>query len=135
MRTKISVPADLPDAELNLVPCKIQYTGPADANKLFTTSKRPERWQNKNVVTSSFRGLKLIGEEVPLRQKAGYVCNTTELVKECENEDAGSESIKEFTAIAKFEKLTVYGHDSCAPATNKWKMLNEWDEVANAIHS
>ncbi|OBA23909.1 ribonuclease H1 small subunit [Metschnikowia bicuspidata var. bicuspidata NRRL YB-4993] len=125
--------ADAPLAELNLVPCKIQYTGPSNTKDYFSASKKKEKWQDKEVVIANFRGLKLIGENIQLGDKLGVVCNTSEISRE-NSEEGSVETLKELNPIAVFEKVIVYGHDSCPSENNKWKMLNEWEAIADAIN-
>lgn len=135
MKTNVNIVKDVPLVNVNLVPCKIQYTGPSNTEEFFTPSKKSEKWQEQDVVTASFRGLKFIGENIELKNKVGYICNSTETLEMNPDEPEKIETLKELKPVAKFEGITVYGHDSRPSENNKWKLLNEWDAVAEAIHA
>ena len=133
MKTIVNVEADVPAVTVNILPVKIQYTGPANTKDYFTPSKIIDKSQDRDVTTAYFRGLKLAGETVDLGDKVGYICNSTERLKELAD-TLDIETVREYSPIAKFDQFTVYGHDSSTSENNKWKMMKEWEAISDAVN-
>lgn len=134
MSSKILVGDDVPEVAINIVPFSIQYSGNADTRTFFTPSKRSEVQLDQPIETAQFRGLKLVGEKECLGDKIGQVVVCSEVL---ERDDASDEirTVKQYSGVAKFLEFTVYGHDSLPLLTNKWKLLGEWEKIAEVIHS
>lgn len=130
--SKLSVHDDVPLAAVNVVPFKIQYTGDANTLQYFTPSKQVSVENGQRVVTADFRGLHLKGQEIPLGKKRGFVCTASEYLVQDEQGDVLAR--KQYTSVAKFDSLTVFGHDAVPPLSSKWRLIEEWDAIASAIH-
>lgn len=135
MSSSISVSDSLPEVTVNVVPFRIQHSGPANTNAYFTSSKFEETVGERVEQTAQFRGLRLVGEDVSLGDKKGVILAGSELLVPSEEEESGFTTIKQYVAQALFDKLQVYGHDSVAPLTSQWKLAKEWDAVADVLHS
>lgn len=134
MTSQINVCNQVPLVRVNILPIAIQYTGPAETDKFFTTSVSLDVEGHKKVHTSQFRGLKLVGEEVNLRGKLGYILSSSEFM--VQDTQLGEPMMaKQYSALARFDTINVYGHDNTVPLTSKWKLMREWDEIAQTIHS
>lgn len=135
MSSTVNITDQLPEVTANVVPCKFHYTGPANTEKFWTPTKITERYQNQDVIAGNFRGLKLLGQDVDLRNKIGFVCNESEFLIQNPESSDDIKVCKQYTSIAKFDKFTIFGHDSLPPQNSKWKQLAEWDRISDAIHS
>lgn len=135
MSSSISISGTLPEVTVNVVPFRIQHSGPANTNAYFTPSKCEETVGGRVEKTAQFRGLRLVGEEVLLGDKKGYILSGSELLVPSAEEDGEFSTVNQYVAQALFDLLHVYGHDSVAPLTSQWKLANEWDAVANVLHS
>lgn len=133
--TSISVPENLQKVELNVVPFRIQNTGSANTNAYFTPSKYQEKIGERVELTAQFRGLRLVGEDIPLGEKKGYILSGSELLVPAPEEENGYSTVTQYVAQAHFDKMTLYGHDSIVPLTSQWKLAGEWDAIANVLHS
>lgn len=136
MASKLSVEGDLPQVTANIVPVNIQYSGYANTTTFFTNSKRTEKLGDAEAEVSYFRGLKLVGEKIDLNTKTGYLISKSELLVQGDAENGGEiRSVNQYSAVAKFDELILYGHDTPAPLNNQWKLMNEWDSIADVIHT
>ncbi|KAI5965611.1 uncharacterized protein KGF55_000973 [Candida pseudojiufengensis] len=131
---------ELPKVELSILPMHIHYSGPANTSDYFTPSKTKETLKDGSIVdTAYFRGLRLIGKELELKDSnlKGFILNKTENLSRDINEEDGVETIKtikNYTAISTFEKLTLYGHDSEVESNNQWSLIPEYMEVNSIVH-
>lgn len=141
MPDTIQIP-DVPRVAAHLVPCHIQYSGPANTKEYFTPTKSNETRDDAPVDIAYFRGLRLVGQTTNLRdlKLRGYLLDKSESIERQEqhSEDPYSEpqlvTVHTHTAIASFDTLTVYGHDSVVERDNQWRLLDEWAEMAEIIH-
>lgn len=125
-----------PELVINIVPCSIQYTGDANTGTFFTPSKRQRKVGEKEVVTAQFRGLNLVGEKIDIGERNGQVLVSSEFL--VSDPKSGTDDIitaKQYSGIANFNELIVYGHDNSTPLDCKWKMIREWEKISEAIHS
>lgn len=134
MSSTIIVGESLPEVKVNIVPFSVQYNGPAETEKFFSTSKSTEKVGEKDIETAQFRGLKLAGEQIDLEGKTGYVLTCSEFMTQ-DPLESEPKMVKQYSGVAKFETLNVYGHDHTAPLNSKWKLLGEWNKIADVIHS
>lgn len=136
MTSKIVVSHEVPDVCVSVVPFSIQYTGNAETAKYFTPSKVTEKQRGREVETAQFRGLKLAGETLELENKVGHILKCSEFLYHDESEVSDKiTTAKQYSGVAKFHNLTVYGHDGPAPLNSKWKLIQEWEKIADVIHS
>lgn len=135
MSSSISVSGTLPEVTVNVVPFRIQHSGSANTNAYFTPSKCEETVGERAEKTAQFRGLRLVGEDISLGEKKGYILSGSELLVPAPEEESGFSTINQYVAQALFDKISVYGHDSAAPLTSQWKLANEWDAIAGVLHS
>lgn len=129
---------DVPKVHANIIPCHVQYNGTANTKDYFTPSKKQETLHNgQQSQVAYFRGCKLVGEDTDIKDDyTGYLINKTESL--ARSEDAESEeyvTVNTYTPVAKFEELTVYGHDSAPELTNQWGLIKEWKDISEVIHS
>ncbi|ABN66441.1 predicted protein [Scheffersomyces stipitis CBS 6054] len=135
MSNTISI-SEVPNVIANLVPMHIQYSGPAKTNEYFTPSKT----QEDGNTNAYFRGCKLVGTEITLKNHTGYIINKSEtLVHDPEMADDGSgdniKTVSTYSPTAKFETITIYGHDVPADKYNQWRLINEQQDVADILHT
>lgn len=135
MSTKVILNEAAPPVHVNVMPVKIQYSGDADTKNFFTSTKAMEDFESKRVTTANFRGLRLVGEDITLVNKVGHVCNYHELLVSDPKREGEIMTCKEYSSDARFESLTIFGHDSLPPRSSKWRLIEEWDAIADAIHS
>lgn len=112
------------DINAQLLPCQINYRGPAKVSSYFEPSVEPLE-DNKDVLKASFRGRPLIGREMPVHKDfAGVVLKTA----------ASDSDTKALYAAGKFDKF-VYWNWSVAPSDNdKVAQVDDWIGVAEALH-
>ncbi|RCK59642.1 hypothetical protein Cantr_07344 [Candida viswanathii] len=103
-----------PTVTASLIPMSVQYSGPAKTDDYFTPSKMQEPQPNGPPLdVAYFRGCKLVGKTIDLKESnlQGYVVNKSEhLVRDEASGDVKTAAT--FTPLAKFNDLTVYGHDT-----------------------
>ncbi|EMG48430.1 hypothetical protein G210_1001 [Candida maltosa Xu316] len=124
------------DVAASLIPMCVQYSGPANTEEYFTTSKTRETQQDGTTLeTAYFRGCKLVGRTIDLSQSKvqGYVINKSEhLVVDEATGDVKTAST--YIPVAKFNELTVYGHDTPASSSNQWSLIPEYLSISNIVH-
>lgn len=136
MTSKIVIGGDGPEFAVNVVPCSIHYTGDANTATFFKPSKKQINQGDNHVVTAQFRGLKLVGDQIDISNKNGQILTSSEiLVNDPSKSDGDISIVKQYSAIGNFRELNVYGHDNPLSQNSKWKMLDEWEKIAEAIHS
>lgn len=147
MPDAINIPQEeaLPVLTANLVPCHLQYNGPANTREYFTPSKSIEvNSSGENEHIAHFRGLKLVGETVffgPPGYK-GFLINKSESIERVDRDQAEESSqgdeqlatVNTYNAVAQFDDLIVYGHDSKVAPNCQWKLMDEWTQISNVIH-
>lgn len=136
MTSKIVVGDNTPEFVVNIVPCSIQYTGDASTTTFFTPSKRQRSEGGNDVETAQFRGLKLVGEKIDIGNMNGQILTSSEFI--VNDQSSGTDDIitaKQYSGIANFTELIVYGHDNSPHLNCKWKMVGEWGKIAEVIHS
>ena len=125
-----------PTVTASLLPMSIQYSGPANTNDYFAPSKMQETEPSgKQFEVAYFRGCKLVGNTIDLKQSnlQGYVVNKVEnLVRD---EISGEvKTASTFIPVAKFNDLTVYGHDVPAAQNDQWALIPEYISMSNIIN-
>lgn len=131
---------DLLKVEASLVPMHLQYSGSANTSEYFTPSKTTEKQNDGSEVnTAYFRGCRLVAKEVDLKKSGteGYIINKNEVLQRETNEEEGTElvkTVKNYTAVASFDKMTLYGHDSEIELSNQWSLIPEFLEINSIIH-
>lgn len=136
MTSRIVVGDNTPEFVVSIVPCSIQYTGDANTATFFTPSKRQRTEGGNDVETAQFRGLKLVGEKIDIGNRNGQILTSSEfIVNDPSNGTDDIMTAKQYSGIGKFSELIVYGHDIAPHLNCKWKMVGEWEKIAEAIHS
>lgn len=135
MASSISVPDALPEVTVNVVPCRIHYSGPAKTAEYFTPSKSNEVVGGRVQHIAQFRGLRLVGESIPIGDKKGYFVSKSELLVPAPEEESGFTTTNQYVAEAQFDELCVYGQDSLVALTSQWKLMSEWEAIAEVLHS
>lgn len=135
MASVLSLGEGLPQVVANIVPAHIQYSGPANTATFFGPSKRVEKVGDAEVEVAHFRGLRLVGEKIDLKQNSGYIVSKSEILVRGESEEEPEiRSVNQYSAVAKFNELILYGHEAQAPLGSQWKIMEEWDAIADVIH-
>lgn len=143
MSDSIQIPTEIPTVAANILPCHIQHTGSANTKDFFTPSTYTSTDAKEGEV-AYFRGLKLVGEKVPLKDLGytGYVLGKSEsVVNASHNEDdiladrtEDLTTVHTYVAKAAFDSLKIYGHDMKVEQTDQWRLLSEWSALSEAIH-
>ena len=127
---------------VNVLPCRINHTGPTKVKKRF--------WQPQSSADGTkiayFRGRKLHGRCVKLPEKyQGLVLKQSDKVvvdlppplidEEDDEEPELPQPVKVVDQVATFEEVTVWGHDQLPAADDAMvKGTEEWISFAEAIH-
>ena len=118
-------------SELHLLPCNIEYDGPAPVKSYFVqkSGKNGEK-------IAYLRGHELVGEVVDVSKDwvgvlAAKASNKSDLDSE-HNQNKGNNEIL-LMAEGKFDSFTIWQHDA-APNKAQIEELLEWKEVANSLH-
>lgn len=134
----------VPEANVSLVPMHIQYSGPANTADYFTDTKSIEKIGNEQREVAYFRGCRLVGDKTDWNGKYhGYIVNKSETIAHADPTDsegiangtAEIKNVKVFDTVGQFSELTMYGHDNPLELTSQWRMVSEWAEISDAIHS
>ncbi|CUM62947.1 uncharacterized protein PRCAT00000507001 [Priceomyces carsonii] len=141
MTSYIDINNKVPIVEANLVPFHIEYSGPANTAEFFTPSKTTEQIEpDREASVAYFRGCKMVGNEVTYGDRyIGYVVEKSEKMEKIQEDESIESGILKnidiYTAVAKFKKLVIYGHDAPAEEYNQWALVNEWKEISDIVHS
>ncbi|KAG4106667.1 ribonuclease H1 small subunit [Neocallimastix lanati (nom. inval.)] len=126
---------ELKSKEVNLLPCNIEYSGPAEVDSYFIIKDTDEVNNNdQKVYISAFRGRGLKGVESNTTNYTGYV------LKKCNVEDFPNEKFensvkKVFKAEKKFNSFMIWNHDYTPTFDNNPCLKSlAWLEVASAIN-
>lgn len=144
---------------VNLLPCSIRHTGPANASTKHWTLTTSTVGSVNDVPTNYFRGRKLLGIDLklpegytgilhlhgcistPIDTSIGAVLEPTDDVIMCDEEDEDDADeqpeTKRFVQHADFEKVTVWAHEELPneAENNVMRGLAEWGEWTKRIHS
>ncbi|KAI5966010.1 hypothetical protein KGF57_000683 [Candida theae] len=129
----ISCAEKIPEVEASLLPMHLQYSGPANTSEYFTPSKTTEKQNDGSEVTTAyFRGCRLVAKEVDLKKSdvKGYLVNKNEALQREVNEEDGTEiikTVKNYCAVASFDKLTFDDEGANEPPLKKSKCTGELD--------
>jgi hypothetical protein len=130
---------------LHHLPCQVKYDGPADVAAFFRVeplARGAARHEAGAPLVSTFRGRRLLGQEVPL--PAG--CDGLVLVpregllgrKRARGEGEADESEfaeEEWDCQAVFESISYWNYDRAPAETDEARRWLDWLSVADAIHS
>ncbi|KAI5793228.1 ribonuclease H2 non-catalytic subunit-domain-containing protein [Geopyxis carbonaria] len=127
---------------VNLLPCNIRHTGPANASTKHWTPTTSTVSGVNDVPTTYFRGRKLLGNDLILPEGyTGAVLELTDNVimpdEEDEDEEDEQPEKKQFVQHAEFGKVTVWAHEELPneAGNNVMRGLAEWGEWSKRIHS
>lgn len=110
--------------ELQHLPCKIQYNGPAPVSGYFL------RHSSKDGISrASFRGRELVGKTYPLPQ------NTTGLILEpsLATEAEISEGQRVWQAKSCFKSITQWNHDETPNQTDHIPAIIDWIDLSRTM--
>lgn len=110
----------------NLVPVHINHSGEANVAKYF----KPEPTADSHVEVY-FRGVKLVGTEVPLDFQGVILEKALESIETSDN--GTSHTVNNYQLVGSFSSYTVFGHDQ-APGLSQYTRVNEWKAIADIIH-
>ena len=108
--------AQLPNAKMHVLPCKIEYDGEAPVDEYFV-----QETVDENIIRTSFRGRELFGSSVPL--PSGYVGYI------------GQKTADNIELTKSFQDFTVWNREvkpSQRDPVHKWM---QWPELAAAVCS
>ncbi|EGV63501.1 hypothetical protein PSN45_004753 [Yamadazyma tenuis] len=130
----INITPDVPKYKAHVVPCKIHYTGPAKTQDYFTPSKEVDSSTNTHICY--FRGCKFMGKPIDIETYSGYILNKSEVLARGDYPEAPEDFkiVNNYTAIGRFDELTVYGHDRVIKSTDKYMLMEEWEKLSGVIH-
>lgn len=138
MSDVINTSEDVPIMHGNIVPCHIQYSGAANTKDYFTPSKKQDTLPTgEQVEVAYYRGCKLVGKNMNISNDySGYLINKSESLARVEDETSEDYlTVNTYTPVAKFEEITVYGHDTVPELTSQWGLIQEWKDISEVIHS
>lgn len=107
------------DSNIHLLPCSIEFHGPAPVSSYFHVTKDA----NGNL-SSHFRGRLLRGASVPLPDKVQGLCVTKKLNNDTQRIDW--EIVDKFSAIVDWEHHTF-------PQENHLQEYLDWFELSNSV--
>lgn len=111
------------EVEFHLLPCKIDYNGPAKVSGYMLIDKDESC---KGSFTSTLRGRGLLGKDLEIGEKFKY--STISIKKQSDSEG--------WKLDKKASKLTVWQHDQRPSYLNSAAMsAPAWIELSNAIHT
>ncbi|XP_013397498.1 ribonuclease H2 subunit C [Lingula anatina] len=110
----------------HLMPCEIDYNGPAKVADYFDTSVRHDQG---TVLSATFRGRPLSGKEMQLPD--GY---TGLLLKEL-HRPYSEEEERHLKVSHKFEQFTYWNLDAEPSINDKIHKALEWTHIAKTLHS
>ena len=118
-------------SELHLLPCNIEYDGPAPVKSYFIQKNA----KNGDKI-AYLRGHELVGEVVDVSKDwvgtvAVKASNKSNLDSEHDHTKGRNEV--NFMVEGKFDSFTIWQHDA-APNMAQVEELLEWKEVANSLH-
>lgn len=111
-------------SDIHLLPCTINYDGPAPINSFFQVTKAEKNEQ----LVSHFRGRELKGKEFKL--KDGVIGLNTIQVSEAAA--SNQETVWETAGV--FDNIKVWDHD-VEPNLVFMEECMDWFEVSQSIHS
>lgn len=132
MSGKIVITDDVPELIANVVPFLINHNGDANTHTYFTPTKRSVDATGET--EAQFRGLRLVGVESHLGNKAGYICDSSEFLQLDPSGNGDAVPCKQFVATHKFNKLIAFGHGAPPAHCSKHLLLQELDEISAAVH-
>ncbi|KAK2904254.1 ribonuclease H2 subunit C isoform X1 [Channa argus] len=109
-------------APVHLMPCEIEYNGPAQVSQYFTATTK----DRKHEKTVSFRGRGLKGQE--LRCPHGF---TGLVLKDKSGSDQEDRTV---SVSSVFDKLTYWNLETPPNSDDTVVMAMDWPELAEAIH-
>lgn len=119
-------------SELHLLPCNIQYDGPAPVKSFFI-----QKNGKNNDKIAYLRGHELVGEVVDISKDwLGVVAVKASNKSNLDSEQDPSKGRHEVNMLAEgsFDSFTLWQHD-VAPNMAQVEELLEWRDVANSLHS
>ncbi|KAK9467965.1 ribonuclease H2, subunit C [Lipomyces arxii] len=135
----------------HIVPCKIQYNGPADMQRFFhvyphkaSTAKSEPTAKESALKESYFRGRQLIGHTLHLPQGyKGFVFSDppragTDKIAYSDFEDEGDQDVEQiWTPQAEFSEMLIWDHDVPPDAiSDPWiSSVQEWTQLAKIMHA
>ncbi|MCJ1318927.1 hypothetical protein MMC15_004259 [Xylographa vitiligo] len=160
--SKSSSPPSIPKLTPNILPCRINHSGPVNASKRYWNVEEDEKGRK----TAYFRGRKLLGREVRLSDsyRGAVVCETDRILPlseapnvcgsgakaattadppvggeeddDAEEEEDEVEPTKVVEEVATFDEILVWGHEQVPGEEDVFvRGVQEWLAFAKAMHS
>ncbi|KAM7417524.1 hypothetical protein PAMA_017252 [Pampus argenteus] len=123
-RLHVSSVDQAPRAPVHLMPCEIEYNGPAQVSQYLTATIK----DRKHEKTVSFRGRGLKGQELSCPQ--GY----TGLVLKEINKTGSDQEDRTVRVSSVFDKMTYWNLETAPNSDDTVVMAMDWPELAEAIH-
>lgn len=123
---------------VNLIPCRIQHTGPTKITKRYWTPSPISPQET----AAYFRGRRLKGtivklpdtmQGIILRKSDKTILEPRTAIAEESNEVEQRTPVVE--KISTFASMTFYGHDMSPTDDNMINSITEWLDLAEAIHT
>ncbi|MCJ1417773.1 hypothetical protein MMC32_004118 [Xylographa parallela] len=158
--SKCSSPPSIPKLTPNILPCRVNHSGPVNASKRYWNVEEDERGRKM----AYFRGRKLLGREVKISDsyRGAIVCETDRFLplseapnatgsgtkaptttsptaEDVEDEDEEEDDIeptKILEEVATFDDILVWGHEQVPGEEDVFvRGVQEWLTFAEAMHT
>ncbi|MCJ1385580.1 hypothetical protein MMC17_008703 [Xylographa soralifera] len=158
--SKSSSLPSIPKLTPNILPCRINHSGPVNASKRYWNVEEDEKGRKM----AYFRGRKLLGRDVKLSDsyRGVIVCETDRVLPQSESPNASGcdarantnanataedeededeeedevEPIKILEEVATFDDIVVWGHEQVPGEEDVFvRGVQEWIAFAEAMHS
>ncbi|KAH8602006.1 ribonuclease H2, subunit C [Bisporella sp. PMI_857] len=123
----------------NILPCRINHTGPVDTSKRYWNPTARDGKQ-----TAYFRGRKLHGRSIAVppgyrgvvATKSDKILPKSKIEVEAEEEDEGKEEeTKIMEEIGTWDEMVVWGHEALADEGDPYvRGVEEWVAFSKALH-
>mmetsp|Transcript_4168 Transcript_4168/g.4805 ORF Transcript_4168/g.4805 Transcript_4168/m.4805 type:complete len:157 (-) Transcript_4168:257-727(-) len=117
-----------------LLPCAIEYNGPAQVSKYFTSSSTGTSLEGAEVLAASFRGRYLKGCHMDL--PSGFTAHviTQQAGVSAAEPTASDEGPEGWTAVGAVSQMTYWNHDDNPTSSDALRRAMEWTSLSKEVH-
>ncbi|GMH40902.1 hypothetical protein BSKO_08806 [Bryopsis sp. KO-2023] len=122
-----------PISQAHWLPCEIEYSGPGRVSEYFEVVSEgggEASEEEKNSLTTTFRGRQLRGCAVPL--ETGFEGHVLE-VDSSRSSLVDGEPVRTWKSVQKFQSINIFNHDIAVSDTDPPLRCLEWLGVASAV--
>mmetsp|Transcript_12603 Transcript_12603/g.17308 ORF Transcript_12603/g.17308 Transcript_12603/m.17308 type:complete len:127 (+) Transcript_12603:92-472(+) len=113
---------------LNLLPCSIEYNGPAPIKSYFQIVESNAQGDESKTLTAHFRGRALRGSQVKLPQS---IIGITAVDKHPER--VADDGIIKWETLGTFDSINIWEHD-VLPNLDQFQECLDWFEISRNVH-